>query len=148
MRTAHIVTREHEVGDRVLALCGKEHKVKQLWEDIPAESPICRDCVDFAVVTLDQADDVIQMARRYWRRIDFTVEAMGAVLNPEDLALDLISDAADLFEREQATKKQDKEDQRKAKQTCICVWTDANTRLGVVDCPIHHGELPPVAPEE
>jgi hypothetical protein len=83
MRTAHIVTRPHEVGDRVLALCGKKHKVKTLWFDIPDDNPICRDCVDTAITALDQADEVIQQARRRALRATFVIEGIGNVLNPE-----------------------------------------------------------------
>ena len=50
---AHISNRPgHEVGEKVLALCGKEFKVKALWADIPVEKPICRPCVDKALKAL------------------------------------------------------------------------------------------------
>jgi hypothetical protein len=152
MRTAHIVTREHEVGDRVLALCGKDHKVKQMWEDIPLEAPICRDCVNVIITAADQADEIITLARRSWRRIEVFAETMGNVLNPDDtVILDAISDAAVLFERQQAEKKQAKEDRQRAKHHCLCEWTDIEHFEYNPDCPIHgHGpdDLPPVAPEE
>jgi hypothetical protein len=152
MRTAHIVTTPHEVGDRVLALCGKDHKVKQMWGDIPDEAPICRECVDLAVAALDEADDLIQHARRWWRRTTLAVASLGETLTPDDLALDAFADEASTFTEEQAQKQQAKADRKKAQRTCTCTWTDLDNRTTNPDCPIHgHGpdepdELPPVAP--
>lgn len=151
MRTAHIVTTPHEVGDRVLAICGKAHKVKATWEDIPDDAPICRDCVNYAVTALDEADDLITAARRWWRRTTFAVTSLGEALTPDDLALDAIADEADTFNEQRAEKRQAKAERKKAKATCICTWTDMETFEVNPDCPIHGGldepaDLPPVAP--
>lgn len=153
MRTAHIVTANHEVGDRVLALCGKEHKVKQLWGDIPDEAPICRGCTDTAIAALDQADEVITLARRWLVRVDHTARSLAEVLNPDDdLMVDMIADASTLFEMQQVTRKRAKEERKKAQRTCTCEWTDTETFTEDPDCPIHgkteEPELPPVAPPQ
>lgn len=151
MRTAHIVTTTHGVGDRVLALCGEEHKVKMLWDDIPDDNPLCRQCVDTAIAALDQTDEVITQTRRYWRRINVALTALGEVINPDDLIVDGIADAATLYERNRERKQQDKADRKRAKRTCTCEWTDMETFEVNPDCPIHGGPppiAPPVAPEE
>jgi hypothetical protein len=140
MRTAHIVTREHEVGDRVLALCGKDHKVKALWDEIPEDAPICRYCVDTAIGALDEADEVITQVRRMWRRVELFSGALGDALNPgHDLILDQIADAADTFGNQQAARRDEKADRKRAKRTCTCEWKDRDMYWENPDCPIHGG---------
>lgn len=151
MRTAHIVTRPHEVGDRVLALCDKEYKVKTLWDDIPDDNPICRRCLDTAINALDEADEVIQRARRIGLRLTMAAQVLTEYIDPEvGLILDGIAEAADDFESRQAEKRQAKDERQKTRQTCTCTWTDHEKRDTNPDCPVHgHGpdDEPPVAPE-
>jgi hypothetical protein len=52
---AHIIFPWVEVGEKALTLCGKKHKVRMEWTDIPPEYPICRECVDVALVLLSDS---------------------------------------------------------------------------------------------
>lgn len=56
---AHIVNHEgHVVGDKVLAICGRKWKVSMLWNDIPEDHPICRNCVEVAVLIMQETAEV------------------------------------------------------------------------------------------
>lgn len=131
MRTAHIVTRPHGVGDRVLALCGKKHKVKTLWGDIPDGTPICRDCVDRLVHAVDEADSLITRSRMHVRRLAAYMTLLHETVNPEDgLELDEIADEATAYVVSREARK-------KAKRTCTCEWDDKYNRIEDEDCPVH-----------
>lgn len=56
---AHIVNQAgHDVGDKVLAVCGKKIVIETLWGDLPKDHPICRDCVEVAVLIMNEASEV------------------------------------------------------------------------------------------
>ena len=137
---AHISNRPgHEVGEKVLALCGKEFKVKALWADIPVEKPICRPCVDLALKALTEADKLIGTTRDRVRRLSISFEVLNEVLR-EDLILDEISEAdLDHLDR-QVGDALAKAEAKRVKQTCTCTW-DHLQRTENPDCPIHGGHL-------
>lgn len=55
-KPAHIINQPGIlVGEKALSLCGVKYRVEILWEDLPPEHPICRDCVDAALAAMDAA---------------------------------------------------------------------------------------------
>lgn len=136
---AHITSRpRHSVGDRVLGLCGKEFKVKQLWSDIPVEKPICRGCVDVALTAMTEADQVIAIARVRASMLEGRVIGLVNVLNPEDdMILDLINENDLAHRAEQDQKAREKADAEAITKTCICVWETPETFVVNPECPIH-----------
>ena len=140
-KLAHITNRPgHEVGEKVLALCGKEFKVKALWADIPVEKPICRACVDTALKALTEADKLIGTTRDRVRRMSISFEVLNEVLR-EDLILDEISEAdLDHLDR-QVGDALAKAQEKRAKETCTCTWTSPEVFTEDPNCPIHGGSL-------
>src|SRR5262245_39429354 len=148
-KVAHITSApEYEVGDRVLALCGKDFKVKVLWDDLPDDKPICRSCVDVAVTAMTEADAMIVLARRYLSRMKTQIVALSETMEPEDFYLDVIAENEHEFAERESAKAELAAAAELAKSTCLCTWTDAQTRVTNPDCPIHGDERPPVAPPE
>lgn len=138
-KQAHITSRpHHSVGDRVLGLCGKEFKVKQLWSDIPVEKPICRGCVDVALTAMTEADQVIAIARVRAETLSMRLSMLTNVLNPEDeMILDLISENDMAHQAEQDQTAREKADAEKITKTCICVWSSPEVFVVNPECPIH-----------
>jgi len=139
MRTAHITSRpNHQVGDKVLGLCGEEFKVRVIWADIPDDHPICRPCVDVALGALTEADLTIEASRLWLDMVQSRVRRLDHELNPEqDSVLDQIT-AADHELRERQEAKADlKAAEKRAKATCTCTWTDADKFSVNESCPIH-----------
>lgn len=138
---AHITSRPNvQVGDRVLGLCGKDFKMTVLWTDIPKDHPICRECVDIAIVALTQADQRIETARVNQFLAQRSVDRVSKGLNDE-LELDRITQADDDFAAEQKDKREAKAAKKKAKVTCTCTWTSPEIFTEDPACPIHGGEL-------
>lgn len=151
---AHITSRpEVAVGDRALALCGKDFKVKVLWDDIPPDKPICRVCVDVALQAMTEADSLLQGARVVADILELRITTLQSRLHPADLWLDAIAEDADEFAATQALALEAKAASEKAKTTCTCTWTDTETFTEDPDCPIHgrrdeaKDDRPPVAPD-
>lgn len=140
-KLAHISNRPgHEVGEKVLALCGKEFKVKALWADIPVEKPICRPCVDKALKALTEVDGLITSTRSRVRRLSVHVEVLNEELN-QDLILDEISETdLDHLDR-QVGDALAKAAAKRVQATCICTWTSQEVFEVNEDCPIHGGHL-------
>jgi hypothetical protein len=142
------------VGERALALCGKEFKVKVTWDDVPKDKPICRDCVDMALLAMTDADELIGKVRRAMILLTGTVEQMTGALTPDDFALDVIAEFTEDFRTERERKREAKELEQRAKSTCTCTWTDMENFVEDPGCPIHgqrsasEPEDPPVAPPE
>jgi hypothetical protein len=158
-KQAHITSDPKvEVGNRALALCGKEFKVKVLWEDIPSDKRICRWCVDVALLAMTDADALITMTRIRTQLVLERMTRLAEELLPEGFQLDLISQEQEDFAQRQARRAEGKALEEKAKHTCICTWelVEGGTRITAVDenCPIHGhssggtGYDVPVAPDE
>lgn len=141
MKRAHITSRpHHEVGDKVLGLCGKEFKVKVLWDDIGDDKPICRTCVDVALKAMTEADVLIERARRRSAVLGIHLERLTEELEPDLLLLDSIAQADEEHHIERDRKAEEKAERKRSKQTCTCWWS--KTKIETVDpnCPIH-GDL-------
>lgn len=141
MKKAHIVTAQHEVGDRVLALCGRDRKITVLWDDIPREQPICRDCVDVALGALDDADVVITRVRLRVNLLTRMLTQIVETITPEEgLIVDTIAELNDAYVKQRQDKADRKADRKRAQQTCTCTWPGLDLRETDPDCPIHgHG---------
>ena len=142
-KTAHLVSRpDHQVGDKVLGLCGEEWKVTTLWNDIPEDHPICRPCVDIALGALTEADLLIQSARIVNVMLGRNLERITDILEPDVLILDQIAEDDETHRSDQVLKAERKAAKKRAKRTCTCEWD--KTQIVAVDpnCPIH-GDLEP-----
>ena len=137
MKAAHIVTARHEVGDKIIAICGEVHRVKVRWADIPDDKPICRKCVDVAVQALDQADALIERARMRSVIVGIHFERLSEELEPDLLLLDRIAESNQDFLDRRDAKANEKAEQERVAQTCTCTWSDFQTRVLNEDCPIH-----------
>lgn len=138
------------VEDRTLGLCGKEWKVKVLWDDIPRDYPICRDCVDIALEAMTQADEIIERSRRLAGSMQVRLSVLDDALNPGLRMLDLIADAAADFTATREVKARNKEARRKAAVTCTCEWDGRSAIVKAdVNCPMHgaYEESPLVGPD-
>jgi hypothetical protein len=146
---AHLITRpEQQVGERVLGLCGKDFKLKVLWDDLPSDYPICRPCVDMALMALKEADTVITLTRLNAIMADRAMDRLTRGLSPEDgLALDRIAEKDQEHADAQAEKKQAKAERKREKQTCTCTWTSPEVFEEDPDCPIHGGHLDAIGVE-
>ena len=159
-KKAHITSQPGiEVGDRALGLCGKAFKVKVLWDDVPLDKPICRDCVDVALDAMSEADVLITKARVYAELVSLRMQRVVETLNPvdDDLMLDVIDENQRVFSELQREEREEAEELERLATTCTCVWSDAETREINPDCPIHgetvdYGDYPgvddSVEPEE
>jgi hypothetical protein len=148
-KQAHITSRPgHQIGDRVLGLCGKDFKVKILWADIPVEKPICRACVDVAVAALTEADALIEAARLDSMLLNVRVGKLADTLDPEEATqLDEIAARDHEHQRAQEVRAELAADEERAKQTCTCTWTSPEIFTEDPDCPIHGGELDAIGVE-
>jgi hypothetical protein len=153
-KAAHIISRPGAaVGDRALALCGKDFKVKVLWEDLPREKPICRDCVDVALDAMTEADSIIGRARVEVMLIERRVAGIAETLNPPDLVLDVIAENEDEYRMAERQRQEAEADADRKQHTCTCRWNPGNDEApdwADPDCPIHVEWVndPPVAPTE
>jgi hypothetical protein len=148
-KQAHITSRpDHQVGDKVLGLCGKKWKVTVLWEDLPRDKPICRDCVDNALGALTEADEVIERTRMEAMLVGHRMRRLTQVIDPdEDLLLDVIA-AEDREYRSQLEEKQRvKAERKRAKHACSCTWKTMEDFVVDPECPIH-GQDEPDASED
>jgi hypothetical protein len=137
-KRAHITSRpDVQVGDRAFALCGKDFKVKALWDDIPPDKPICRHCVDNALLAMTEADELITRTRLVSDLLIRRAEVLAEVLTPDNLMLDHIAEAREDFEEERAAKRERKEQKRLAKTTCLCTWESPENFVENENCPIH-----------
>jgi hypothetical protein len=137
VKQAHIVTELHEVGDKVIAICGEKHRVKVKWADVPDDKPICRTCVDVAVKALDEADALIERARR--RSVIFAIhlERLTEELEPDLLLLDSIAEANQEYRDQQEARINRKYEKKRAKRTCTCTWKTMEDFVVDPKCPIH-----------
>lgn len=150
MKKAHITSRpNHQVGDKVIALCGTKFKVKQLWDDIPDDKSICRPCVNGALVALTEADQKIETSRRSARRLKLLSGAFSDDLD-EWLQLDAIAAVDSAYEEEIENKAFEKTQKQLAKQTCTCTWETPEIFHEDPNCPIHssHDEGEEITTEE
>ncbi len=137
-KQAHITSRPgHQVGDKVIGLCGKEWKVTVLWDDIPRDKPICRDCVDYALKAMTEADWVLELARRRSTTALLMLGRLDEELNPEGLTLDAIAERDAAHRQEQEARRARKAERKRAKATCTCTWTSPEVFTEDPDCPIH-----------
>jgi hypothetical protein len=105
---AHIINHEgHQIGDKVLAICGVKWKVNILWDDIPAEYPICRDCVDTAIMAMDSASAQLADALAAWGRADRAMDALLRTIVVENTLSEVIMNTSD-YAAEQARKAEEK----------------------------------------
>lgn len=142
MKIAHITNRpEYELGDKVLALCGEEFKVKVKWADLPDDKPVCRACIDLALRAMTEADKIIESSRTRVRRLSLLTQVLSEVLD-ESLILDEIAETDLAFQDEVAQRKRDKAEEKLAKKTCTCNWASTGEiSWRNPDCPIHGGHL-------
>lgn len=149
LKKAHITSRpNHQIGDKVIGLCGKEWKVEVLWADLPKDFPICRKCVDRALKALTEADELILTVRRQVTSIAMFANMSKERLD-EDIALDLIQDLDTAHQIEVKAKAERKAEKQKAKHTCICTWNKEQIETVNPDCPIHGDMVSSVTePEE
>lgn len=138
MKAAHIASRpHHEVGDKVLALCGHEFRVKVMWDDIPDDHPICRTCIDIALKAMTEADVLIERSRVRSVVLGVHLERLTEELEPDLLLLDSIAVADEEHHAEQDRRSQEKAKRKRAKHTCTCTWEDARRHSLDPDCPVH-----------
>lgn len=142
-KKAHITSRpDHQVGDKVVGICGKQWKVTTLWDDLPSDKPICRRCVDGALKALTEIDSVLQMARIRSTTALIMAGRLDEELNPDHLMLDGIAELDAAYRDEVEAKARAKADRKKARETCTCTWTltgKNQAELTKVDpaCPVH-----------
>src|SRR5262245_4317826 len=148
-KRAHITSRpDHMVGDRVLALCGKKFTVTVLWDDLPKDQLICRDCVDQALVAMTEADTLIETARLQLVLLQSRFSHLDRTMNPDEFLLDDIAEADLEHQAKQAAKATAKEPEL-PQLHCICTWTDAEHFDVNPNCPIHGTPIAPIdAPQE
>jgi len=146
---AHITSRpNHQVGDKVLGLCGKKWKVKVLWDDIPVDYPICRNCVDTALGALTEADDVIERTRMEAAVASYRMRRLTQTIDPdEDLLLDVIAAEDREYKSQMEEKQQAKVERKRAKRTCTCTWKTMEDFVVDPECPIHGGDEPEATEE-
>jgi hypothetical protein len=136
-KRAHITSRpDHLIGDKVLGLCGKKFTVTELWDDLPKDKPICRDCVDQALMALTEADELIETARLQLVWVQSRISRLDRTLNPDMTILDAIAEADQEYQAKQEEKALAKEPEL-PQVNCICTWTDAEHFTVNPDCPIH-----------
>lgn len=145
-KLAHITSRpNHEVGEKVLGLCGKEFKVKVLWNDVPESKPICRTCVDVALEAMTEADAMIVSIRRRAQMALVRMQMITDELNPEPgTILDAISLADVEHLEKQVGDALAKAEEKRVKETCTCTWTSMEIFEVDPNCPIHGGEDEPI----
>jgi hypothetical protein len=132
MNVAHIVNRPgHEVGDKALAMCGKKHKVKALWEDLDDDHPICRRCVDTALEALTATADQLDEVRWYVRSVQRLVRLLSSEVDDDTALSEYILDSQE-YNEEQEAKAIAKAEKKVAKKNAKAEKDDR----------------PPVAPEE
>ena len=143
-KKAHISSAPNlTVGDRTLAICGKDFKVKYgTWDNVPDDHPFCRDCVETAVRALQELDSMRDTADEAHHRASRALVELGRALDNygQDPLVDVITENREEFEAQQADKREAKQQKRKAKRTCTCTWTDPETFEENPDCPIHGHE--------
>jgi hypothetical protein len=143
-KLAHITARPtQELGDRVIGLCGKEFKITTLWADLPKDKPICRSCVDTALVALTEADALIESVRMRARRLSITIQVLDEILG-KDSTIDTVVELDRAYQDELAMRAEQKAEKKRAKKTCTCTWTSQEIFEVDPDCPIHGGEDEPV----
>ena len=141
MKAAHITNRpNHELGDKVIGLCGKEWKVKVLWDDIPEDKPICRTCVDVALRAMTEADVLIERSRARSAILGVHLERLTEELEPDLLLLDAIAERDQEHRDEQRRKADEKAERKRASRTCTCTWSPVAIERVDPNCPIH-GDL-------
>jgi hypothetical protein len=107
---AHIVNQPgHEVGDKVLAVCGKKWKVTILWADIPDDHSICHDCVRRLLIAVNEVTDAQgNVLRALMRVLDTTNRALDVAV--EETELSSIVEETQAY----ADKRQAKKDRKQA----------------------------------
>lgn len=135
-KLTHITSRpNYSIGDRVLGLCGKQFKVKMLWDSVPESKPICRSCVDVALNAMTEADKFIEDFRLERLLLSRRLEKLYDLGNT-DLLLDMINENDQAHQDEQDQKAREKADAEAITKTCICVWEtpgDLRSQSGVPD---------------
>lgn len=144
MRTAHIImTPDVEVGDKVLAACGKKHKVRYLWDDVPEGTPTCRPCVDALLHAVNEVNDLVSDAMRGSFLLVSKAERIFDTLTRPN-GMTLMIEAASLYADERAEKAAKKAEAPALK--CICLWTSptegepASERVLQLGCPVHDAD--------
>jgi hypothetical protein len=137
-KKAHITSRpDTTIGDRALAVCGKEFTIRVLWNDIPADKPICRNCVDTMILAATQADALISQARLTAMTLAQRAKHLDKMLYEEGLILDRIADDNEDFQARLWAETEDKLAAERAAKTCTCTWASENDFTVSRDCPIH-----------
>jgi len=140
-KQAHITSAtEVAVGDKTLALCGKEFKVKTLWSDVPRDKPICRDCVDLALDAMTGADELLQRLRMMALNLQVRTDGLIDAMIPENLGLDLLADERAQWQEKREAKQSEKAKRKRAKTTCTCTWESPENFVEDPNCPIHGSE--------
>jgi hypothetical protein len=135
MNLAHITTEPGlEVGTKTLAVCGRKHKVEVLWDDVPKDHAICRDCVDGLIDAVNEVNDQVSYLKRTGLRMLNTFESMIVELAQPN-AMTHIIESAD----EYAEKRKEKKAKKNAK-TCTCLWAEDGERILQLDCPVHDAD--------
>lgn len=141
-KKAHIASTPTVMGEKALALCGKEFKVTTLWDDIPKDFPIHRGCVDLAVQVMTDANATIERARLRAVLLSGSIDALNNRLDMPSV-LDTINADADEWLEAREKKQEAKAEKKKAKQTCTCTWSNRSSRITDPGCPIHGESAPP-----
>ena len=132
-KKAHITSRpETSVGDEVVGLCGKVWTITTAWDDIPKDHPICRTCVDVALVALTDADMIVEGVRRQMVTLTHRVTTLANTLSDEGVLDEIHRRDAEHMDTLIARAEAERE-----ARTCTCTWESPDNRVLDDDCPIH-----------
>lgn len=140
MKKAHVIIEPNvEVGTKTLAACGKEHKVKVLWADVPDDHPICRDCVDAVLEAVNDANETADLVSRMAIRAYTSVSLLREIAGGTPNAMTELIDRAEEYAEERRAKQVEKEVKaaRKSAKKCTCLWVHDEDRILQLDCPVH-----------
>lgn len=112
---AHVIYPQVEVGQKALTLCGLEWKVTVLFADIPPDYPICRNCVDVAVLMLGDAVSTAMGVMNYAAYIAQDAKRLGDLLTNEDSIFFNVVDSANKYQIDRIDKSLAKAERRAVK---------------------------------
>ena len=139
----HVVSQKgHVVGDKVLAICGVKWKVTATWDDLTPEYPICRDCVEVAVIALQEGSDKIANVLDAWVRLDSAVNRVLDALTEENTLTAVVAET-----NEYAAKRAEKAERKAtiAEARALVNEADSKKKSKKKD---KSEDRPPVAPDE
>lgn len=139
---AHIIIEpDVEVGTKTLAACGKKHKVKVLWDDVPDDATICRACIDVLLVAVNEANAQMDEVARVATKSYTSAAALFDLTGQANTMTRLIDDASEYAdERREKEVQKETEQARESAKTCTCYWTDSEGRILRKGCAVHDSD--------